>query len=93
MIGPRAPDLTPKPSDTKPITATSLAKDQRLDEILKKLDNGGGLDALLSCEGLGDLQQSSVTSQFLSFFRWMISDLFFYCMTVKPIYYDMFKTK
>lgn len=58
MIGPRAPDLTPKPSDTKPITATSLAKDHGLDEILMKLDDCGGLDALLSCCGLDDLKQS-----------------------------------
>ena len=54
----RAPDLPPKLADPKPITTTSLAKDQGLDKILKKLDNGGGLDALLSCGGLDDLQHS-----------------------------------
>ena len=54
----RPPDLPPKLADTKPITTTSLAKDQGLDEILKKLDNGRGLDALLSCGRPDDLQQS-----------------------------------
>lgn len=43
---------------TAPITTTSLAKDQGLDELLKKLDNGGGLDALVSCGGLDDLPPS-----------------------------------
>ena len=42
---------------TEPITTTSLA-DQGLDELIKKLDNGGGLDALVSCGGLDDLPQS-----------------------------------
>ena len=54
----RPPDLPPKLTDTKFITTTSLAKDQGHDEILKKLDKGGGLDALLSCGGPDDLQQS-----------------------------------
>lgn len=58
MIELRAPELTSKPADTKPITTTSLAKDQGLDEILKKLDDRGGLDALLSCGGLDDLKQN-----------------------------------
>ena len=40
--------------DTKAITTTSLAKDQGLDQILTKLDDGGGLDAI-SCGGLDDL--------------------------------------
>ena len=40
----------------EPITTTSLAKDQGLDELLKKFDNGGGLDALVSCGGLDDSQ-------------------------------------
>ena len=56
--GLRAPDLPPKLVDTKPITTTTLMKDQGLDEILKKLDDGGGLDALLSCGGLDDVKQS-----------------------------------
>ncbi|KAL9970441.1 hypothetical protein ACROYT_G022817 [Oculina patagonica] len=43
---------------TAPITTTSLAKDQGLDELLKKLDNGGGLDALVSCGDLDDLPPS-----------------------------------
>ena len=42
----------------EPITTTSLAKGQGLHELLKKLDNGGGLDALVSCGGLYDLPQS-----------------------------------
>jgi len=50
--------LTPKPADTKPITTTSLAKDQGLDDILTKLHDGGGLDELLSFGGLDDLKQS-----------------------------------
>ena len=29
---------------------------------------------------------SSITSQFLSFFHWIVFDLFFYCVTVKTIY-------
>ena len=54
----RGPDLPMKLVDTKLITTTSFAKDQGLDENLTKLDNGGGLDALLSCGGLDDLKQS-----------------------------------
>lgn len=57
VIGPRAPDLPRKLVDTKAITTTSLAKDQGLDQILTKLDDGGGLDAI-SCGGLDDLKQS-----------------------------------
>ena len=29
---------------------------------------------------------SSIASQFLSFFHWIVFDLFFYCVTVKTIY-------
>ena len=43
---------------TATITTTSLAKDQGLDELLKKLDHEGGLDALVSCGGLDDLPPS-----------------------------------
>lgn len=57
-----APDLPPKLAETKPITTTSLAKGQDLDEFLKKLDNGGRLDALVSCGGLDDLQQSVLSA-------------------------------
>ena len=39
-----------------PVTTTSLAQNQGLDELLKKLDDGGGLDALMACGGLDDLQ-------------------------------------
>ena len=44
----KAPDLPPKLADPKPVTTTSLAKDQDDDDILKKLDNGGELAALLN---------------------------------------------
>ena len=54
----KAPNLPPKLAGPKPITTTSLAKDQGLDEIFKKLDSGGGLDALLHGGGLDDLQHS-----------------------------------
>lgn len=47
-----------KLADTKLITTTSLAKDQGLDENLTKLDDIGGLDALLSCGSLDDLKQN-----------------------------------
>ena len=53
VIGLSAPDLTRKPADTKPITATSLAEDQGLDKFLTKLDDSGGLDILLSSRGGG----------------------------------------
>ena len=32
-----------------PITTTSLAKNQGLEELIQKLDDGGGLDALVAC--------------------------------------------
>ena len=45
---------------TEPITTTSLARDQGLDEFLKKLDNGGGLDALVSCRVLMTCRKASI---------------------------------
>jgi len=44
---------------TEPITTTSLA-DQGLDELIKKLDNGGGLDALVSCGVLMTYRKASI---------------------------------
>ena len=45
-----------KADSSKPITTASLAKDQGMEEVLKKLEDGGRLDALMSCGGLDDIQ-------------------------------------
>ena len=42
-----------------PVTTTSLAQNQGLDELLKKLDDGGDLDALMACGSLDDLQPNT----------------------------------
>ena len=42
-----------------PVTTTSVAQNQGLDELLKKLDDGGGLYALMACGGLDDLQPNT----------------------------------
>ena len=41
------------------VTTTSLTRNQGLDELLKKLDDGGGLDAHMPCGGLYDLQHNT----------------------------------
>ena len=46
-----------KADSSKPISTTSLAKDQGLEEVLKTFEDGGELDALMACAGLDDLQQ------------------------------------
>ena len=42
-----------------PVTTTILEQNQGLDDLLKKLDDGGGLDALMACGGLDDIQPNT----------------------------------